>query len=147
MKKITILASLILLTFSSCAGLKQAYIEEECNVTASQRKGTVDARYGRPPRTDDYQLCADADRNAIVAAYLEGYEAAVSRRASEGEGNVIVNITQGKTNQPWTCSVLVGEDEYTGHGPTEKKTRSAVVSQCTPKHGEKACAATQCKKN
>ena len=149
MKKILALSSLVLLTLSSCAGLKQAYIEEECNVTASQRKGMVDARYGRPPRTEDYNLCADSDRNSVVSAYLEGYEAAVSRRSStEGDGGAVtVNITQGKSGQPWNCEVTVSDDEYSGNGPTEKKTRAAVVAQCKPKHGEKACAAVTCRKN
>lgn len=144
MKKL-VLAAPILLLLASCAGLKNAYVEEECNPNAARTQGMRDARYGKAPKTEDYSnLCPEAERAAIIAGYNEGYESASPQAADNTP--VVVNITTGKGK--WTCDVTVGDDEFSAQGSTELKTKDALLVQCKAKHGDRAgCEKIKCTKN
>lgn len=149
MNTINLFGILFLTLLTSCAGMHEAWVNQNCNFDSAYEKGNNDREDGAKMDSSIYSSCPDTNRAQIIKGYREGYEQA---RSSEARGSSIqIGGTQinfpNKKNNSFFCSLEIFGKKYEAFGATKLEATKAVQSQCAKVNNQIHCENVDCKKN
>jgi len=137
LKNLFVIISLVVLT--SCAQMKQDWIDSNCNVESAESSGMNAAQAEEPSNPNQYSMCPASERSTIRSAYLKGYK--------QNRPNRLVNkLTDLAGLNTYQCTLDVFTQSYTSTKKNRGVARADVIKQCMAKNHKMHCHNISCKK-
>ncbi len=136
MKNLSILITLLLLT--SCAGVQQQWIADNCDVDSAYSQGVEHAENGEKHDTSSYSICKVKMRGKIKKSYSKGF--------SSVKNNPLSLIKDVIGLNRYTCNVSPFVEKYTSSGRNLGKVKQNVREKCLAKHDKMHCTDIKCQK-